>query len=169
MPKAPARRRKKSNWKVYVCLLVCFPYGLFLMWRTTSWRPAVKGLVTACFAALTLAVVLPLTSPPERTPGGVQLVGAQRDVEVFGPELPEALGASYAQLSLISSGEGPLLTQTQSPQTQTYVYSSRSDLYYHLRSCPSAQRTLDQQMTLAVAYYSGYEPCPVCQPETYTR
>ncbi len=108
MRKTPARRRKGSNWKVYVCLLFCFPYGLFLMWRTTRWHPAVKGLVTTCFAALTLAVLLPLTSPPERLPGGVRMVSAERDVEVFGPELPEALDANYTGYSAVTSSNGPV-------------------------------------------------------------
>ena len=166
MRKTPARRRKGSNWKVYVCLLFCFPYGLFLMWRTTRWHPAVKGLVTTCFAALTLAILLPLTSPPERLPGGVYMVSAERDVEVFGPELPEALDANYTGYSAVTSSNGPVFSEETTTQT-TYVYANDNGKFYHNLDCEYVQ-WYSKKYALAVAYYNGYLPCVECGAPTYT-
>lgn len=166
MQKTPARRRKASNWKVYVCLLICFPYGLFLMWRTTRWHLAVKGLVTACFVALTLAVLLPLTSPPDRLPGGVHMVNAERDVEVFGPELPEALDTNYIGYGTVSISNGPVFTEEEIAEP-TYVYANDNGQFYHRLDCEYVQ-WYSKKYTLPVAYYSGYGPCEKCQPPAYT-
>jgi len=76
MRNPPVRgRNRATNRKAVLCLLVCFPYGLLLMWRSARWHPAVKLAITACFVLLTAAVLLPQTSPPARVAGGVELVG----------------------------------------------------------------------------------------------
>ena len=166
MRKKPGRRRKQSNRKVILLLILCFPYGLFLMWRTARWHPAVKCVVTACFVALTTAVLLPQTLPPENAAGGVRLVGAERDVAVYGPELPEALDRTYIGTGVIGSSSGPVFSDVEQVE-ETYVYANDNGEYYHLSDCKYVAY-YSKKYTLAVAHYSGYLPCAECGAPSYT-
>lgn len=163
MRKTP--RRKRSPWKTLFFLAVCFPYGLFLMWRTQRWHPAVKGLVTACFVALTVAVFLPMTMPPTRGNGGVRMVGVEKDVAVYGPELPAALQTIAPNEALIVGGSTPVFTQIPEVET-TYVYANDTGEYYHLRDCKYVNN-YSRKYELPVAYYNGYLPCQECGAPTY--
>ena len=150
-----SRRQKRATWKTLFFLVVCFPYGLFLMWRTQRWHPAVKALVTTGFVALTVAVVLPLTMPPTRGNGGVRMVGVEKDVAVYGPELPAAMGDGYAGYGVVSGASAPVFSDA--PETEvTYVYANDNGQYYHRLDCKY------------VAYYSHYLPCVECDAPVYT-
>ncbi len=164
MRKAP-RRRKRATWKTLFFLVVCFPYGLFLMWRTQRWHPAVKGLVTACFAALTAAVLLPMTMPPSRGNGGVRMVGAEKDVAIYGPELPAVLETVAPDSALLAGVAAPVLVAAPEAEV-TYVYANDNGDYYHLADCKYVAYYSRKYM-LPVAYYSGYLPCPECGAPTY--
>ena len=160
------RRRKRATWKTILFLMVCFPYGLFLMWRTQRWHPAVKGLVTACFAALTVAVLLPMTTPPTRGGGGVRMVGVEKDVSVYGPELPASLDAEYAAgYGVVSGASAPVFSDAEEAEV-TYVYANDSGEFYHLNGCKYVAY-YSRRYALPVAYYNGYLPCQECCAPTY--
>lgn len=165
MRKTP-RRRNRSNWKVVVCLLICFPYGLFLMWRTSRWHPAVKGLVTACVVLLTTAVLLPLTSPPGRGNSGVRMVGLEKDVTVYGPELPASLNTAAVNYGVVSGASAPVIADIEET-AKTYVYANDNGQYYHTSDCKYVA-SYSRKYELAVAYYTGYLPCAECEAPVYT-
>jgi len=49
---------------VVILLWLCFPIGLFLMWRGATWRQAVKVVITAAFVVLlTAGITAGLLSP----------------------------------------------------------------------------------------------------------
>ena len=164
MQRAP-RRRKRATWKTVFFLVVCFPYGLFLMWRTQRWHPAVKGLVTACFAALTVAVFLPMTMPPTRGGGGVRMVGAEKNVAVYGPELPASMGDGYAGYGVVSGASAPVFSDAPEAEV-TYVYANDNGEFYHLSDCKYVA-SYSRKYALPVAYYNGYQPCLECGAPTY--
>ena len=80
------RRPKRHDVKKW--LLICFPFGLYLMWKKKCrWPVALKAAVTALFACAVLAIIL--VPAPERQAGTqVRLVGAEPNAKVFGPEMP---------------------------------------------------------------------------------
>ena len=73
-----ARNKKKANhyWEnpvlVGVLLLFCFPLGLFLVWKHSSWTPRTKWIWTGVWA--TLAVIGVLNSK-DNSKGGVGTTG----------------------------------------------------------------------------------------------
>ena len=154
------RRRKRSIWKTIFFLVVCYPYGLFLMWRTQRWHPAVKGLVTACFVFLTAAILSPLTSPPGRGNSGVRMVGLEKDVTVYGPELPASLDTDSANYGVVSGASAPVVAEVEEI-AKTYVYANDSGQYYHTSDCKYVA-SYSRKYELAVAYYKGYQPCAEC-------
>lgn len=164
MRKPPVRAKHKNrNWKVPLCLLLCFPYGLFLMWRETRWSTVLRCGITACVVLLTGFILLPYTNPPSQS-GGVQLVGAEKNVEVFGPELPVALDANYINYD-VSTNLSPALSDVEI-QTESYVYTNDTGKYYHKLNC-SYVAWYSSKLTAAVAHYSGYLPCRDCGVEAY--
>lgn len=50
---------QKTGW-IIAWLILFFPVGLFLMWKYSDWKKAVKVIVTALFACFTIAAI---TSP----------------------------------------------------------------------------------------------------------
>ena len=165
MRNAARRAQKTSNRKVVLFLLICFPYGLIQMWRKARWHAAIKVMVTACFVALTVAVLLPQTLPPRNLPGGVEMVGAQREVEVYGPELPASLDENYAGYGAVDSA-APVFAQVEEVD-QVYVYANDNGSYYHRVDCQYVA-WYSKKYTLPVAYYSNYLPCEVCDAPVYT-
>ena len=166
MRKTP-RRGKRAAWKTLIFMVVCFPYGLFLMWRTQRWHPAVKALVTTGFVALTVAVLLPLTMPPTRgTGGGVRMVGVEKDVAVYGPELPAAMGDGYAGYGVVSGASAPVFSDAPEAEV-TYVYANDNGQYYHRLDCKYVA-FYSRKYELPVAYYNGYLPCVECDAPVYT-
>ncbi|OPZ70157.1 MAG: hypothetical protein BWY81_00073 [Firmicutes bacterium ADurb.Bin467] len=166
MRNPPVRgRNRATNRKAVLCLLVCFPYGLLLMWRSARWHPAVKLAITACFVLLTAAVLLPQTSPPARVAGGVELVGAKPDAEVFGPELPKAYDVNYRGYGIPAAGAAPVLSEIEEV-AERYVYANENGRYYHKVDCKYVA-WYSVKLTPAVAHFSGYLPCAVCGVEPY--
>ena len=160
-----SRRQKRATWKTLFFLVVCFPYGLFLMWRTQRWHPAIKALVTTGFVALTVAVLLPLTMPPTRGTGGVHMVGVEKNVAVYGPELPAAMDGGYAGYGVVSGASAPVFSDA--PETEvTYVYANDNGQYYHRLDCKYVAY-YSRKYELPVAYYNGYLPCQECGAPTY--
>lgn len=50
---------QKTGW-IIAWLILFFPVGLFLMWKYSDWKKAIKVIVTALFACFTIAAI---TSP----------------------------------------------------------------------------------------------------------
>ena len=164
MRKTP-RWRKRATWKTLLFLVACFPYGIFLMWRTQRWHPAVKALVTTGFVALTVAVLLPLTSPPTRGNGGVRMVGAEKNVAIYGPDLPASMETGYTVYGIVSGASAPVLSDIPEVE-ETYVYANDNGTYYHRADCKYVA-SYTRKYTLPVAYYNGYLPCAECDAPVY--
>jgi hypothetical protein len=146
-------------------LLLCFPYGLYLMWRKNCrWNVILKSGVTALFAAVALLIVF-YPSPERAEATKVVLVGPKPEAEVFGPALPESYDpASY----YVETSDGTLLAGNVEDDT-VYVYASAAEgsTYYHTSTCKYAYASA-KRMTLYEAYMLGYRtPCKLCNPPVY--
>jgi hypothetical protein len=146
-------------------LLLCFPYGLYLMWRENCrWNVLLKAGVTALIAAAALFVVF--YPSPERAEGTkVELVGLKPETEVFGPALPK----DYDPASYYVSTEDDVLQAEATADDTVYVYASASEgsTYYHTATCKYAYAS-GRRMTLYEAYMLGYRtPCKLCNPPVY--
>ena len=72
-----------------------FPAGITLMWRRScTWPKAVKAGITCVMMAIVAAILI-VPAPKSRASGGIELVGARPEVEVYGPELPVAIVPGY--------------------------------------------------------------------------
>lgn len=165
---APRRRRaeRRENRRLLIWLLVCFPFGLVLMWRRSCrWPLAAKCAVTAALALLVTAIVLPQTTPTRKVTGGVQLVGREPSVEIYGPELPEDLdGRNYESILYSAATSVPVAT----PVPETYVYVAGNGKYYHTAQCRYYQYA-SRKLSLYEAYFTDYKPCPECNPGVWQR
>ena len=147
-------------------LLLCFPYGLYLMWRgSCRWNYVGKTLVTALFAAGALAIIF--FPSPDRAPGTrVVLIGQKPEAEVFGPALPQG----YNRSDYYVQADDPTVPAAAVEDNTIYVYASASEgsTYYHTITCKYAYASA-KRMTLYEAYMLGYHtPCELCNPPVYT-
>ncbi len=159
------RAGRKAPRATLKWLLMCFPYGLYLMWRKSCrWNLFLKSGVTALFVAAALLIVL-FPSPERAEATKVVLVGAKPEAEVFGPALP----AGYDPASYYIETVGTV-TRAEDPVDNTvYVYASASEgsTYYHTSTCKYAYASA-KRMTLYEAYMLGYRtPCQLCNPPVY--
>lgn len=162
------KRAGGRNWKrrndfrraisVIACILLP-PLGILLVWRA-RWSNAAKycltGLAVACFALM----VAMLPSADSRVNGGVELVGRERQAEIYGPDLPTATVTGYiapVNQSVFAADED---------ETITYVYATSTGTCYHLEGCKYAYASA-QKMTTYEAYFLGYQVCPDCNPPAY--
>ena len=81
--------------------------------------------MTACFVFLTAAILSPLTSPPGRGNSGVRMVGLEKDVTVYGPELPASLDTDSANYGVVSGASAPVVAEVEEI-AKTYVYANDS-------------------------------------------
>lgn len=146
-------------------LLLCFPYGLYLMWkRDCRWNMALKALTTAVFVCLAAAVLI-VPSPDKRSNTEVRLVGAEPNAEIFGPEMPEGYDASEY---VVAEGGLNLIAPEYVDDT-VYVYASaeKGSTYYHTKMCQYAYASAPR-VSLYEAYTLGYvTPCGICNPPLY--
>ena len=161
--KSAARRRKSSpaNKRTLKWLLLFFPVGVTLMWkRACTWPVGVKRTVTAAAMGVLCALLLiPAASQPE---GGITLVGAKPEAEVYGPELPKSLVKGYTKQSTAS-----VLAQADQGEDIHYVYAADGAECYHEYECKFAYAS-SQRLTVYEAYFLGFEPCGRCKPPKYT-
>lgn len=135
------------------------PVGLFLVWRT-SWKNTAKYAMTGvAVGALALAVAL-LPSADHRVNGGIELVGMDPEVEVYGPELPTAMVTGYT-----ASSGASVMAPVEEDDT-VYVYAATDGECYHEYECKFAYAS-SQKLTLYEAHYLGYRPCGLCNPPEY--
>jgi len=159
---APRRRRRSNpaNKKTLKWLLLCFPVGVTLMWKhACTWRRSVKFAVTAAMTAIICAVFL-LPAAPEAQ-GGIRLVGAKPEAEVYGPELPASIVPGYSK-----QATGSVLAEVVESDIH-YVYAADGAECYHEYECKFAYAS-SQRLTVYEAYFLGFEPCGRCDPPKYT-
>lgn len=157
--------RRRYGRRIFFWLLVCFPYGLFLMWRRRCrWHPVIKGFVTA--AAMCAVAAIIMAPAPSRTMGTkITLVGDKPGAEIFGPEAPEG----YNPSAYIPRDEQTDLFAGTVEEESVYVYASATEgsTYYHSYTCEYAYAS-SRRMTLYEAYMLGYTtPCGKCNPPVY--
>jgi len=112
-------------------------------------------------------VLLPITSPPTAAQGGVQIIGTEKDVEVYGPELPSSFDESYAALTVQPSSTQSLFSNDSAESSVTYVYANQNGKYYHRSTCKYVA-WYSVKMGIPQAHFAGYTPCELCTPDAYT-
>lgn len=157
------RRPKRRDVKKW--LLICFPYGLSLMWsRRCRWHVAVKSLITAAFALAVLAIVF-IPSPERQHGTQIQLVGIEPNAQVFGPEMPA--GYDVSDYIVAEGGQDLIVPEIVDDTVYVYVSATEGSTYYHDRMCQYAYAS-SPKVTLYEAYTLGYRtPCGICNPPIY--
>jgi len=159
-----ARRPKRvnpANRKALKWLLLCFPVGVTLMWKhACTWRRGVKYAVTCAMVAVLCAVFLAPAAPEAE--GGIRLVGAKPEAEIYGPELPANIVKGYTK-----QATGSVLTEVVENDVH-YVYAADGAKCYHEYECKFAYAS-SQRLTVYEAYFLEFEPCGLCNPPRYNR
>ena len=98
-------------------LLVVFPpIGIVLLWKR-RWSSGLKyALSLVSVGILALAVVL-IPNGSNRVNGGVTLVGAKKQADVYGPALPTAMVSSYS----VGASESVLARTPMKKRLNTYT------------------------------------------------
>ena len=94
------------------------------------------------------------------------MVGVEKDVAVYGPELPAAMGDGYAGYGVVSGASAPVFSDAPEAEV-TYVYANDNGQYYHRQDCKYVAY-YSRKYELPVAYYSHYLPCVECDAPVYT-
>ncbi len=152
-----SKARRARSIGLAVKLILCFPLGLYVMWTKTNWPRSFKTAVSAAVALVLTAILMPLTDPPEREIGGIQLVDAKPQVEVYGPEAPE--GREIVEI-YAPRRTAVLVEATPTPEPIT-VYCNNGGKYYHSKDCRYVKPTTPTA-SLTRALAAGYTKCPDC-------
>lgn len=161
-PAKKPRARRRMPWRSVLAAVftVLFPpAGILLTWRC-RWQPLTKYAMTVAAVAIMAAAVLALPSTDGRVPGGVELVGADPEAEIYGPELPTAMVSGYTSASTASVFASATEDET------LYVYAADDGDCYHLYDCKFAFAS-SRKLTVYEAHYLGYTPCGLCNPPVY--
>lgn len=155
------RKHRIASRNVVAALSMLFPpLGIFLVWRT-DWSDTVKYCLTGA-AVLVLAIgVALMPSPSNRTNGGIELIGREQAVEVYGPALPTAMVTGYTVQSTSS-----LFAEDTEDEIE-YVYAMKEGQCYHTYKCKYAYAS-SQKLTVYEAYHLGYKACGLCNPPVYS-
>lgn len=155
-----AGRGTGDLWTILL-LFLCPPVGIVLVWRK-AWSNSTRAMLTlAPILALTFAMLL-VPSSNTQVAGGVELVGLERDVDVYGPALPTAMVVGYTS----SMTNGSVFADAEDEDIQ-YVYAAKGADCYHLYECKFAYAS-SQKLTVYEAHYLGYKPCARCNAPAYT-
>lgn len=131
--------------------------------RKASKRKHSSMLKPAIFVGIAAAVLLGVVLAPSPNSGkksGIEYYGEDMEVEVYGPELPQATVGSYP----VPVVESVVLPEaTDSPVDTIYVYASDDQECYHLPTCKFAFAS-GHKFTIAEARLLGYKPCGRCNP-----
>lgn len=154
------RRRGFRNLPAAIFVVLFPPLGIFLTWRS-SWSGLVKCCMTGAAVAVLLLGVSMLPSADNRVNGGIELVGSDRAVDVYGPELPTAMVTGYTVTST-----GSVLAPIEESEVE-YVYAASGAECYHTYECKFAYAS-SLKLTLYEAHFLGYKPCGRCNPPAYS-
>lgn len=158
--KQRTRRRRAqaySHKNTALWLLLCFPMGLYRMWKNSRWPIAVKSLVSILIFAILVAIVLPVTQPPERYIGGVELL-TNEDM-LIGPTPPEG----FERISMYSYNvtADSVLAEPEPTPVPIYVYCNDGGKFYHSKECTYVKAT-SNHCSLLQALDAGYKKCAEC-------
>ena len=155
-------RRDFRNLLAVLFLILLPPVGVVMLWRT-RWSGTVKYCLTGvAVVALAIGVAL-IPSADNKVNGGIEMVGVDKDVEVYGPALPTAMVTGYTvSLTTDSIFADDVETDIH------YVYAAKNGSCYHEYECKFAYAS-SQKLTVYEAYHLGYTPCGRCNPPAYAR
>jgi len=146
-----------------VSLIICFPMGLYVMWTRKHWPRFVKTAVSAVTALALVAILGPMTNPPERETGGIHLADEKPQVDVYGPEAPadrEVIEIYAPRYTAV------VLDPTPTPQPIT-VFCNNGGRHYHTEDCKYVKEDTPY-VSLSRAVEAGYTKCSECDaPEAY--
>ena len=125
--------------------------------------PTAKSVLFFGVTAAFLIAMLLWPSPDGNRKSGIELVGEERDVVVYGPELPQNTVGGFPETPVDDSGVLP--ERTASADAVTYVYASDGQDCYHKSTCKFAYAS-GHRFTVYEAQLLGYKPCGRCNPPT---
>ncbi len=160
------RKTGRVNWRAVigaVPLIICFLLGLYVLWTKVRCPRLVKSALSAAAALVLIAILLPMTNPPERETGGIYLVDEKPEVEVYGPEAP----ADREVIEIYAPRRTALLVQPTATPAPVIVYCNNGGKHYHSEECKYVKDTTpDVKLTRAIE--AGYTKCPECNaPDPY--
>lgn len=144
-------------------MIICFPMGLYVMWTGTRWPRVIKTAVSAAAALLLVAILLPMTNPPEREIGGVYLVDEEMKIDVYGPEAP----ADRQVIEIYAPRYTAVILEPTATPAPVIVYCNNGGVHYHAEDCKYVNDDTPY-VTLTKAVHAGYTKCAECDaPEAY--
>ena len=133
------------------------------MWTRARWPRIAKTAVSAAVALVLAAILVPMTDPPEREIGGIQLVDEEPKVEVYGPEAP----ADREIIEIYAPRRTALIVEPTATPAPVIVYCNNGGRYYHTADCKYVKEDTPY-VTLTRAIEAGYTKCSECDaPEPY--
>lgn len=157
-------RQNRFNRRLILWLVFCFPAGLIKMWSNQCrWRRSTKMAVSIVVAAALIMVVLPQTRPPEQPDGGVEMIMAKPNAQVYGPELTEDMPDISVYNPHGSESKSVYVVEPTPTPVPVTVYVNDGGKYYHTKDCRYV-KTGTPQVTLTAALDAGYTACSECKP-----
>ncbi len=152
-----------SNKNTVLWLLLCFPAGLYRMWRFSGWNRFLKMLVSLAVLAVCAVIIAPATQPPERYVGGVQRF-TDEDL-LIGPKPTE--GFERIDLYSYNVTSDSVIAEPEPTPVPVYVYCNDGGKFYHSQECSYVKPT-SVRVPLLQALDAGYSQCSDCSaPEEY--
>ena len=68
----------EEDWFVFLMLILCFPYGLFLMWKYSKWHKKTKKIISAIIAVM---VVIAIFSDGSKESKNIETKNTNAEVE----------------------------------------------------------------------------------------
>lgn len=157
-------RQNRFDRRLIFWLIFCFPAGLIKMWSNRCrWRRSTKMAVSMLVAAALILVILPQTQPPERPNGGVEMVMAKPNAQVYGPELTEDMPDISVYNPHGSESKSIYVVKPTPTPVPVTVYVNDGGKYYHTGECRYVKKSTPK-VTLDAALDAGYKPCAECRP-----
>ena len=122
-----------------------------------------RTLLAFSFAMVALAAVIIAPSPYVKPEGGIVLCGDEKEVEVYGPKLPENIIGGYTEPVI----QSVVLPAESDEDATIYVYATANQKNYHMPTCAFAYAS-GSKLTLYEAYFLGYTPGRCCNAPAYT-
>lgn len=154
---AKVSRKRRPNMIRTLSLIICFPLGLYVLWTRSCCPRSLKTLISAAAALVLIAILTPMTNPPEREIGGIRLVGAEPEVDVFGPEAP----ADREIVEIYAPRRTAILVEATATPVPVVVYCNNGGKYYHSEECVYVKDDTPS-VTLTRALEAGYTQCTSC-------
>ena len=154
---------KQVDLLTLLSLIICFPAGLYVMWTNSRMPRAAKSAVTMAVCAVLLAILLPVTNPPEREMGGIYMVDETPCAEIQGPEAP----ADRQVIEIYAPRYTAIILEPTPTPVPVVVYCNNGGAHYHSAECKYVnEKTPDVSLNSAIL--AGYTQCTECNaPSPY--